>query len=530
MLVDARTAGADERERLGRRFDVCVAGTGPAGMTVARMLAARGLDVALMEAGDLEITPESQEFYVGETAGTPYFGLDVARLRCLGGSSEHWHGRARALDAFDFGPLRARSLDWPIHKEDLDPYEPQVTEILDLTPFEPEPAPGEDPVSALSAGVLRTVNWRRSPPTRFASKYLDEVTASPRIVLCVNAALVDLRLDEGRLGDGVGQVVGAVFRSDVPGDAGFTVEADAYCLCMGGLENPRILLNAASQVPGGIGNGNDLVGRYFAEHPAVRSARVILKERPDREKYSFAPTLDFIEREELLSFHMMLEARRSEQQPLGRALVMGAQCFDGFTERLTREALGHWPKCRAGGIDEFLVRYEPDGHDWGWVMFDLEQHLDPESRVTLLEERDAVGLRRIRVDWRLNDRDYATMKRGIGLLGQYLAENDIGRLKVADWLLEESPVIPEPSRDFGNGSCHHMCTTRMSDDPKTGVVDRNCRVHGTSNLYMGGSSVFATPGFVNPTYTVVQLALRLADHLSEPLEVNARRMQRTRQN
>jgi choline dehydrogenase-like flavoprotein len=55
----------------------------------------------------------------------------------------------------------------------------------------------------------------------------------------------------------------------------------------------------------------------------------------------------------------------------------------------------------------------------------------------------------------------------------------------------------------------------MSDDPRQGVVDRNCRVHGISNLYLGGSSVFATTGHANPTYTIVQLALRLADHLAD---------------
>ena len=66
-----------------------------------------------------------------------------------------------------------------------------------------------------------------------------------------------------------------------------------------------------------------------------------------------------------------------------------------------------------------------------------------------------------------------------------------------------------------------MCTTRMSDDPATGVVDRNCRVHGIANLYIGGSSVFATPGFQNPTYTIVQLALRLGDHLAETMPAGA---------
>ena len=522
MLFDALSG---DRARLARRFDVCVAGTGPAGMTIARALAARGFDVALMEAGGLEVTAESQDAYVGENVGVDYFDLDVARLRCFGGSSEHWHGRCRGLDAWDFTPIRARSLAWPIGKEELDPYEPLVSEILDLTPFEAEPSPEADPVTAASGGTLRTVKWRRSPPTRFAEKYQGEVAASPRISAWVNATLVDLVLDPD-----LATVTGAVFRTGEPGDPGFTIEADAYCLCLGGLETPRVLLNARRQVPEGIGNRHDLVGRYFCEHPATRVARVILKEKPGQEKYPFAPTLDFLEREELLNFHMLLEARSSAQQPLGRALALGLQCLDPFTERLTREALGHWPKCRAGGIDEFLVRYEPDGHPWGWVMLDLEQELSRESRVLLGEEEDAFGLRRIRLDWRLSDRDYATMQRGVALLGQYLAANDIGRLKVADWLTEKNPVIPAPARDLGNGSCHHMCTTRMSDDPKTGVVDRDCRVHGARNLYIGGSGVFATPGFVNPTYTVVQLALRLADHLTEVRTANREGIVSLRQN
>jgi choline dehydrogenase-like flavoprotein len=58
-----------------------------------------------------------------------------------------------------------------------------------------------------------------------------------------------------------------------------------------------------------------------------------------------------------------------------------------------------------------------------------------------------------------------------------------------------------------------MCTTRMSADPTQGVVDAHCRLHTVENLYLGGSSVFATAGHANPTYTIVQLALRLADHL-----------------
>jgi choline dehydrogenase-like flavoprotein len=57
----------------------------------------------------------------------------------------------------------------------------------------------------------------------------------------------------------------------------------------------------------------------------------------------------------------------------------------------------------------------------------------------------------------------------------------------------------------------------MHDDPRFGVVDRNCRVHGIVNLFIAGSSVFPTAGYANPTLTIVALSLRLADHLTRVL-------------
>nr|MBA3324611.1 GMC family oxidoreductase [Paracoccaceae bacterium] len=87
---------------------------------------------------------------------------------------------------------------------------------------------------------------------------------------------------------------------------------------------------------------------------------------------------------------------------------------------------------------------------------------------------------------------------------------------IRDWVLAEPLDWPETDEDEVGGK-HHMGTTRMADDPKRGVVDRDCRVHGLANLYIGGSSVFPSGGHANPTYTVVQLALRLGDHLGRTL-------------
>ena len=100
-------------------------------------------------------------------------------------------------------------------------------------------------------------------------------------------------------------------------------------------------------------------------------------------------------------------------------------------------------------------------------------------------------------------------------LGRALALHDVGRLQLEPWITDSAMSIAI-NKDQ-SGSSHHMCTTRMSDDPGQGVVDRDCCVHGLDNLYIGGSSVFSSPGVSNPTFTIVQLALRLADHLDDRL-------------
>jgi choline dehydrogenase-like flavoprotein len=121
------------------------------------------------------------------------------------------------------------------------------------------------------------------------------------------------------------------------------------------------------------------------------------------------------------------------------------------------------------------------------------------------------------LDWRLSELDFDTMRKSVIELGMRLAEQGIARIRVRDWLLADVPEVPGTAEEEVGG-WHHMCTTRMSDDPRQGVVDYHCRVHGISNLFVGGSSSFATAGHANPTYTIVQLALRLGDHLVERLK------------
>ena len=190
MIFDATTA---ESDLLERRFDACVIGAGPAGITLARRLAAQGLTVALMEAGGLELTADSQDLYAGEITGLDYYPLDVARLRYFGGTSNHWGGWCRELDAYDFRPHPYAAFSgWPIAKSDLDPYQGEADAILDLAPPPGWPDLPIAPTATTSAtccsasaarrrASARSTRARSKPPTASAC------SSTPTSSICASA-------------------------------------------------------------------------------------------------------------------------------------------------------------------------------------------------------------------------------------------------------------------------------------------------------------------------------------------------------
>jgi hypothetical protein len=505
MILDF--AGPD-RAALDRPFDVCVVGAGPAGITLARALAARGLDVALMEGGGRRFDPASQDLYRGESVGLPYVPLDATRLRYLGGSSNHWGGRSRALDAHDFEPLPHHPLSgWPIGRADLDPYAAETEAILDLPP--PETSPDRR-VPGAEDRFLR-IRFRFSPPTLFGEKYEAELAASPRITLALNASLVDLRLAPDTLAAERYSVEAAVFRSLAPGDPGTPVRARHHVLAMGGIEIPRALLAARSQLPAGIGNRHDLVGRFFCEHPGIPRLGRILFEGPPPPMAGFAPTPALLAREGALNFNLLMMSRGST---LPREIARDLACLTSFTERLAEEVSGRRIDCDEGGVLAYLAARWRGEARTGSLGLIIEQALNRDSRVILGATRDALGLPVPVLDWQLSALDRHTMRTAALAMGGYLADRGIGRLQLADWLREEDGAAPPPRVDVLH---HHMCTTRMSADPREGVVDADGRVHEATNLSLAGSGTFATAGQANPTYTVVQLALRQADRLAAAL-------------
>ncbi|APH73366.1 GMC oxidoreductase [Aquibium oceanicum] len=467
-----------------RTFDVCIVGAGPAGITLARRLGAAGKRVGLFEGGGLEYEQASQEVYEGTTTGQPYYPLDGCRLRYFGGTSNHWGGWTRALEADDFEPRPHNPLSgWPIEKADLDPYAGEADDILNLPPV--TAAPDVLP----EQGDLRPQLFRFSrPTTRFGEKYQAELESSANIETYLNANLVDLRIDEN--GKRVTEAVFRTYGREEP----FTVRASAFVLCLGGLENPRALLNANTQIAAGLGNEHDLVGRYFLEHPHAPVGSALLRDAPPS-MLVYSPTPDLMRTQKILNFGLRIGYFDQWNAPkFTGAFDPSPACAVDFATALEAQVSGASAPCPGLVVDVFVA---------------CEQSLDPSNRVRLIDERDRFGWRRIALDWRLSKMDVRTLTTAATKAAEAMATYDIGRMKLADWVANgEAPGV-----DNVWGGNHHMGTTRMSDNPRTGVVDADCKVHGFDNLYIGGSSVFATSGHANPTYSIVQLALRLGDHL-----------------
>lgn len=457
-------------------FDYCIVGSGPAGITLAMALEKTGKRILLLEAGGESPSEASQELYRGETVGHAYRPLDACRIRAFGGSSNGWGGWCRPLDAVDFEekPGLADS-GWPIGRGDLAPYAARADEILGLGPADDEPA--------LPGAPLKQSRFRYST-VNFGEKYRNRLFASANVALALDTSLLAVLTDGSR-------VTG--LQVDAGGVRG-TVAAHRYILATGGIENSRLLLWSNQLAQGALIRQPAALGRYWMEHPHFTLGETLLKHRAglhfDEKDVGFvSPLPELMARKRLLNCGLRI-IRSGE-----------AQTLDSI-RRLARVA----PRLASAMLHDYR-----QGQSYGALLrASWEQRPRAENRVALATRKDRLGIPRVTLHWTLDDEDKRTALESARRLGRYIADLDLGRLRLDGWL---SGADPFPADDE-LGGCHHMGGTRMARTPEQGVVDRDCKVFGQRNLYIAGSSVFPGSGFSNPTYTIVQLALRLAEHLA----------------
>lgn len=560
MILDARTIAHGTI----LQCDVVVVGSGPAGVPLALELAQRGIDVIVLEAGGEHYSQLEQSRLEGEVVNpSTHHPLDRFRVRQFGGGSNLWGGRCAPYQDIDFEPREwVPHSGWPIANRALKPFYERASNYLDLGEFcydareclDPQVA---SPFPQMAWGnVSDTTIWRYSLPTNMRQKYRRQLQRLTNLRVLLHASCLELRTSSG------GERVSDVFVATGVGRR-LSISARAFVLACGAIETARLLMVSRDNHAAGLGNAHDLVGRYYQTHLYGTIAKLKYSGNPRQVRYGFERSRDGVYVQRMLTLRP--EAQRRERlrnfcavlhnpdfnNPDHRSAVLSSVFLVKWliSRRLPAELLG-------GGLDlkhrsaaagasvvgrhiRNVVSDAPNlaSFSWTWLtkrilsarklpgvqvynrdgeyplLYSAEQEPNPDSRISLATGRDDFGYHRAKADWRFTTGDvegivanHAAIAREIGASPRPLLTHDIDLTTLADRV-----------RASANVGSHHIGTARMSETPRSGVVDAACRVHGVANLYLAGSATFPTSSCMSVTLLIVALALRVSDSIVEQL-------------
>jgi hypothetical protein len=449
-------------------FDYCIIGSGPAGITLSLKLAKNNKKVLLIEGGGMNITQESQMLYEGQVIGDEYLALDTCRLRYFGGTSNHWSGVCRTFDASDFEAKELfKKNKWPISKSDIDKYLNEALNILEISNI---------PKDAISLSEdIKTIYFAYSPPVRFKDKYYNEINESKNIFLLLNTSCINLQTNGA-------SITSAILQNKLQKE----VKSKYFVLTTGGIENSRLLLWSNELSNHQVVKNYNSLGKYWMDHPNFDLGEAIFFNKYRHDYFS--------------NYFALTDNKKVE---LG---VLNARI--GFSENnrsLKKNILDL--KCVSSKLANYL-EFNKNIVCGSNIRAVWEQEPILENRVELSKEIDSIGVPKTNLYWKKTKKDIDTIRKTLETFAISFIQQKIGRIKIYSFL--DTGDFPSNSN---LASSHHIGGTRMSNDPNLGVVDENCKVHGQSNLYIMGSSIFPTGGYTNPTLPIMQFTLRLADHL-----------------
>jgi choline dehydrogenase-like flavoprotein len=499
--------------------DICIVGAGAAGITIAREFRNTRHTIVILE---------SQKLYETEIVGLPHTNFEEGRVRIFGGTTTLWGGQALRFDTLDF---QKRSWvpysGWPISRQELDPYYERAERVLqtgaclsydNLCASSRVESPGFDPDQV---GV-ECSQW--SPRPNFGQEYRDELRRASNVSVVLHANVTGIITNQAAT------VVEHIEFQTLAGKKGIA-KADFYIICCGGIETARLLLTSDRIESHGVGNRNDLVGRYYQEHPLIwfgelqttnRERLQNLFESFYRGSLKYFPILILSEQlqaeKQLLniqgsfSFENVPGAPITAMKSLYRAVI--SKTYPGFSElrRLLTSALSE-PRELFGLAYRFYVQKRAGTPKRGRITFGAQSEMAPNpcSRIMLSENRDQLGMRRIKLDWQMGELERRTASEFVRTLAC-----EFERLGLGTYDLRQAAALDGAEWvNLAHDSAHHMGTTRMHETPQLGVVDPNCKVHGIANLFIGSSAVFPTSSRANPTLTILALCIRIADRLKQ---------------
>jgi hypothetical protein len=525
--------------------EVCVVGTGPAGLTVALELARQGKRVVLLESGSERASQDVNELSAASLANPKvHDDVRITVSRQLGGTSNLWGARCQPYDPVDFEARPwAATPGWPLAFAELEPWYQRACEILrcGAAVFD------DEPIVAADDRVLSTRLERFSTEPRMQLAHAKQLRDEHRIDIRLGVTVVDIDIDHA------GCVRGLVACDQ--GGQRHTLPVNAVVLAMGGLETTRLLLAVQRRNAELFGGAGGPLGRYYMAHlvgevadirfSAGRTGRAFdffIDRHGSYARRRLIPSADEQRERQLpnVSFWPVVPAvADAKHRSALLSTVFLAMAFPPLGRRLVAEAIRRYhappgtpiwphvsnivrdlPSAVAGSLSFLRRRYlkQPPvpgffirnpSHTYG-LSYHSEHFPDPASRVTLQNECDALGLPRLHVDLRFHDADAQALFRAHDLLREWLATTGVGELRYRQPVSEVPAAILRAARH----GTHQIGLARMAAHADEGVVDSNLKVFGLANLYLAGSAVFPTSGQANPTLTIVALAARLASHLA----------------
>lgn len=494
--------------------DICIVGAGVAGISMALDWIDSPYKIILLEGGGFGYDDKIQDLYAGKTTGQKYYPIKSTRLHYFGGTTGHWSGYCAPFDPIDFKerPWVPNS-GWPITKEDLDPFYEKANKVLKLGPYNYEydywnkRLPHLNPFP-LDKKVVWDKMWQFSL-ARFGPLYKKTIIEAKNIHLYTYANAVDIKTE-----DNISKVKEVVVKNH----AGKThkVRAKHFVMACGTIQNTRLLLASNSQAPQGLGNDNDLVGRYFQEHLEVASAELWLAKPFNTLLY----TRRWGQTKASAELAISEEVQTKEKMLNGTASLVPLRIGKHRTPRMESWQDGDPRKSAASMLATNVETNRKAQGEKGNIErayqlnTRIEQTPNPNSRVTLGEEKDELGVPKANLHWQLTALDKYSVRKIYQILGQQVGIAGIGRVRLNEFLRDEND---DTFPDTTNAGWHHMGTTRMANDPKKGVVDSNCQVHGITNLFIAGAACYPTSGASNPTLTLTALSLRLSNYLKNKM-------------
>ncbi len=524
--------------------DICVIGGGPVGIVTAIALSDKGFRTLLLESGGAAPRAESQALSEAENLNPDsHHAPHITVARRLGGASNLWGGRCLPYDPIDFRDRPWLGLSsWPISEADLDPWLGDACAMLDAgRPVYREPLPGVSSDDAFSFDTLE--RWSNTP--RAQNLHRATLENRPNLLVALGATVLGFDTDaDGRI---------TALDLHLEGEGSGALPVARAVLTAGGNESTRLLLAHQRRFPDRFG---DALGRFYMGHVNGQIADITFDNRALHDGLNFHPDANgsYVRRRLVPSEATQEEAHlanvafwpvvpaiaRPEHRSGPLSAIFLAMSIGPLARRLIAEPIrlkhvGLPPYRRGRHVANLLLDLPRTVGFIPWFLwhnriarqrlpgfflenparrYGLEYHSEhlpeAESRLTLSDQTDRLGLPRLSIDLRFSDADAEAVLRAHAALEAWLTRNALGRLEYYDAPEGRAAAVLAEAK-HGN---HQVGTIRMGSDRGSAVVDGDCRCFDIPNLHVVTTAVLPTSGQANPTLTAVQLGLRLADHLA----------------